>query len=346
MDSNPFIEIFRFAHKHFKLLAVVFFSILLLTYFGLRIFVTPKYLSEAVIYPANINSVSSEDPTEQVIQILASTDIKAKMIDSFNLIEHYGFNTEKVNYENLSKKYDRHIKAERTPYSSISITVLDKENTKAANMANAVVELLDRKILKMRRKKFKEWSTFSKNKYEEKLAVINNIELELNKIKTENNIINLAEQSALVAVKLNKATSLKTEAEAKLKIYGQYNTSSYRDSVRKYTIVLESATNKATTLNTQFESFLRVGDKIGGLEQSLALERETLAEYKAEYEEAFQNAKRKITYSFKVSTAGAADKPFTPKKVITSGITALSTTLFLVLLLILGEQYKKLKAQL
>jgi len=88
-------------------------------------------------------------------------------------------------------------------------------------MANAVVELLDRKILKMRRKKFKEWSTFSKNKYEEKLAVINNIEIELNKIKTENNIINIAEQSALVAVNLNKATSVKTEAEPKLKIYGQ-----------------------------------------------------------------------------------------------------------------------------
>ncbi len=244
MGENPFIGLIKFLKQHFKLLSIVFGATLVVTYFGLKLFVTPKYLSEVVIYPANIHPLSSEDETEHAIQVLASEEIKWKMIDSFGLIEHYGFNSEKVNYENLANKYSKHVKTERTPYSSISITVLDIDNQKAAAMANAVVELMNRKILKMRREKYKEWAATAKQKMDDKQTAINAIEFELSKIKTENGIVNLDEQSADVAVLVNKVLSKIEEADAKIKVYKKNTASKYRDSVVKYSVIKELSTGK------------------------------------------------------------------------------------------------------
>jgi uncharacterized protein involved in exopolysaccharide biosynthesis len=346
MGQNPFIDLIKFLYKHFRLLSIVFVVVLVLTYLGLKFFVTPKYLSEAVIYPANIHTLSSEDETEHAIQILASEDIKWKMIDSFGLIEHYGFNPEKVNYENLSRKYSKHVKVERTTYSSISITVLDIEAQKAADMANAIVELMNRKILHMRREKYKEWATTAKKKMNDKQAQINLIEANVNKIKTENGIVNLEEQSADVSQQVNKVLSRIEEADAKIKVYGKYTSAKYRDSVIKYNIIKESITPKYRKLDTLFNNMLRVGDRIKSLEKTIEFELETLAEYKAEYEEHQQSAERKISYSYVISKAGAADKPFYPKKVMSAAVAAISVVLLLILYLIIAEQFNRIKDQL
>ncbi len=95
-----------------------------------------------------------------------------------------------------------------------------------------------------------------------------------------------------------------------------------------------------------FNNILKVGDKIRSLEKSIEFELETLAEYKAEYEEHLQSSTRKISYSYVISAAGPADKPFYPKKVLSSAVTAISVTLLLTLYLIVLEQYNKIKDQL
>jgi len=137
-----------------------------------------------------------------------------------------------------------------------------------------------------------------------------------------------------------------TEAEVKVEAFKKYTSGAYRDSVRKYEVVIKSASTKAFALQEQFDNILKVGDEITGIEQSLEFERESLAEYKIELDEAEQNATRKITYSFIVSNAGAADQPSHPKKVLTALATAVSVSFMLMLFLVLLQQYNGLKSEL
>jgi len=345
MIENPWLPVFKFLKKYFRLLSVVFFAVAILTYAGLRLFITPRYLSESTLYPANIEPVSSEDPTEQALQILNSEAIKTKIIDSFNLAEHYGFGESKLNYSGLSKKYERLINIERTPFSSIEISVSDVSKELAAQIANAHRVLLDRKILQMRREKFIEWSNYSREKYEHKLEDIEKASNTLNDLKKESGILNLEEQSALVSTKHTKVTASFNETKSKIDYYSENKPKGYRDSLVKYEISLNTLRKKKSVLDSQFQMILQVGDKIRGLEENLALERETLAEYKTELEQAEQNARRKITYSFEVSAAEPSDKPHYPKKVISAFITAVSVVLLLMLILAMREQYYLLKSK-
>ncbi|MGB0430378.1 MAG: hypothetical protein ACPGLV_07880, partial [Bacteroidia bacterium] len=183
----------------------------------------------------------------------------------------------------------------------------------------------------------------AKQKLDDKESQINAIENELTKIKTANGIVNLEEQSADVSAQVNKVLSKIEDADAKIKVYSKYSSSKYRDSVVKYNVIKETITSKYRKLDTLFNNILKVGDKITSLEKSIEFELETLAEYKAEYEDHLQSATRKISYSYTISGAGPADKPFYPKKVWSAAVTAFSVSLLLVLFLIVKEQYGKLK---
>lgn len=346
MGTNPWILVLKFINQHLKLIVLTSLVLLIGTYIMLRFFVQPLYLSQAVIYPANIESVSAEDPTEQVLQIINASDVRNKIIDSFNLVEHYGLTDHKYQTYELSKKYEKHFEIIRTTYSSIEINVLDRDRELAAAMGNAIITILDKKIQGLRREKFLEWARFSKEKYESKLSNINKAEDELNRLKSENGIINYEEQSAVVATEITKVRSSLAEASSKIKVFRDARIKGYRDSIDKYQLMISVNKSKFRTLDSLFNKYLVVGDKIEGIIQDLQLERETLAEYKMDYEEALQNTKRKITYSLIVSQAAVADKASYPKKGLVSILVSFSGTLLLMLLLILIENLNTLRPQL
>lgn len=346
MGTNPWIIVLKFINRHIKLLAITFIILVLGSYGSLKFFVAPLYLSQAVIYPANIKSLSAEDPTEQVLQILSSSDIRAKMVDSFQLIDHYGLTGHShLNFE-LGKRYAKHFEIVRTTFSSIEINVLDKDRKLAAEMANAMIKVLDKKIRAVRREKFVEWARFSKEKYDSKLTVIASAETQLNKLKADNGIINYEEQSAIVATEITKLQSHLAENKSKIIAFKKFNTKAYRDSIAKYQVMLAADRSKFGALDSLFKKYLVVGDKIEGIVQDLLLERETMAEYKMEYEEALQNTKRKISYSLVVSTGEPADKAEYPKKGLISLVLSISGTLLLIFLLVFRENIKTIRNQL
>ena len=346
MGTNPWIIVLKFVTQHARLLVATFLVLLLGSYGILRLFVEPLYLSQAVIYPANIKSVSAEDPTEQVLQILNSSDIRDKIVDSFGLVDHYGLTGRSyLNYE-LQKKYNKHFEIVRTTFSSIEINVLDKDRDKAAEMANAIIKILDKKIRQLSTEKFVEWARFEKEKYDTKLAAITKVENDLNRLKADNGIINYEEQSAIVATEITKLTSHLAETSSKISAFKKINSRAYRDSVAKYQVILAADQSKYKSLDSLFKKYLVVGDKIEGIVQDLLLERETMAEYKMKYEEALQNTKRKITYSLVVSSANAADKAEYPKKGLISIIVSISGSLLLILLLIAIENIKAIRSEL
>lgn len=337
MDKNPLGSVYAFLWNHARLMATVFVGSALLTYVALWIFATPRYLSQAVIYPANIHPMSSEDPTEQALQVMASTDIKWKIIDSFQLAQHYGFREGHIDYTALSKMFDSRISAERTAYSSILVSVLDKDNALAAQMANALVDLLNKKMLQMRREKHLEWAEIAERKYQDKLATIAKVETEIETLKRENEIVNAEEQSAIIAKKIQAAQDRYSDAVNKIGAFANMG-GSYRDSLRKYEVIKKTGEPKIEELVKVRDRLIRAGDRITGLKEYLAFERENLAEYRKDWDEAETGAKRKITYSFVVSPARVADSPSYPKKAIVSFLTAISVLALLALILAIRQQ--------
>lgn len=125
-------------------------------------FITPKFKSTVILYPTSSSSIAKallsenvsatqdvlqigeEEQTEQMLQILGSSIIRDKIIEKYNLMDHYEIDRDyKYKRTELFKTYDNNITFRRTEYMAVKITVLDKDPVVAADIANNIAELLD-----------------------------------------------------------------------------------------------------------------------------------------------------------------------------------------------------------
>jgi uncharacterized protein involved in exopolysaccharide biosynthesis len=152
-----------FLYKWRKPLFIVMIVVLVGSwFFSLPWFITPKFKSTVIMFPASTNSVSKalltennqkgedlmsfgeDEQAEQLMQILNSNKIRDRVIRKFNLMEHYGIDsTAKYKYSRLFDEYDRNISFRRTPFMAVQITVYDTDPQMAAEIANNIAELLD-----------------------------------------------------------------------------------------------------------------------------------------------------------------------------------------------------------
>lgn len=131
-------------------------------FFSCPWFITPKYKSTVIMFPATSSSISKsllteqamkeqditafgeDDQAEQLLQILNSNKIRDKVITQFNLMKHYGIDsTSNYRYSNLYKKYEDNISFRRTEFMAVQIAVYDIDPQFAADIANTIASLLD-----------------------------------------------------------------------------------------------------------------------------------------------------------------------------------------------------------
>jgi uncharacterized protein involved in exopolysaccharide biosynthesis len=165
------IEIIYFLIRNYK-------AILLITSIGIivsiivSLTITPKFKSSVIIFAASTSSVSKalltdmsmtpkdimkigeEEETEQLMQILKSDEITARIIQKYNLLNHYGFDSSSAYYKTyLLEEYYSNISFRKTEFQAIEIKVMDTDPVYAANIANDIAAILDsvyNKILKDR----------------------------------------------------------------------------------------------------------------------------------------------------------------------------------------------------
>jgi uncharacterized protein involved in exopolysaccharide biosynthesis len=123
---------------------------------------TNMYKSKVILFPAPNTSVSKyllsnqsagpigllafgeEEQTEQLMQILQSDQIKNRIIEKFDLLNHYEIDPGlKYKYTVLNNKWKKNIHFKRTKYMSVVIEVLDKDPVTSANIANEISNLVD-----------------------------------------------------------------------------------------------------------------------------------------------------------------------------------------------------------
>lgn len=132
-------------------LIFLFTLITTITFVLVSLFVIPKkYTSEAIIYPTPTNSEDAilENPSfgfeghsNQLLQVLKSNTLRERLISKFDLAAYYEVDTSEIDwYSRLSKKMEKDILFERTPYYSLSISASTTSPELSSNMVNYIVD--------------------------------------------------------------------------------------------------------------------------------------------------------------------------------------------------------------
>ena len=201
MKSN--IEIVEFAAKKWKLLLVIgAVAAIFATVFSMPRFIPPKYKSEAVIYPANLGKYAEENGLEQMQQYLESNELRDHIIKKFNLYDEYDIKQDDPNKRtSMNAAYAEHITFEETRFESIKINTLSTDPVKARDIAQEIIDELNRIIRATERKKYQEIVVINKKMMDDKKKHLDSLENIIREISTKYGILDYITQSERVTEK-------------------------------------------------------------------------------------------------------------------------------------------------
>lgn len=189
-------SIFRLVAKwkwHLLILVVVAGALAVL--FSSSWFIKPKYKSTATVYPANIVVLSDESESEQMIELIQSTDIKFRVIETFELFDHYEVSKDDPNYvDKILKFYDGNISFQKTPNEAIVISVVDEDPQIASDIADSIICYYNDMVLEMNKEKSAEVVKIYYDSYQKKLVEIDSLAVLLKSYRTEYGLLDLSAQ--------------------------------------------------------------------------------------------------------------------------------------------------------
>jgi capsule polysaccharide export protein KpsE/RkpR len=299
------------------LIIIMLTAIVLSAIFSGPAFITPKFKSYAVVYPANIASYSDENESEQMLQIMQSKDISDSIIEKFNLPDHYGIDINyKYYYSTLMWEYSKNVKINKTPYEGVSIEVRDKDPEMASEMVAAILHFYNQKVRSLHENKFGE--------------VVRMYERAI--LKKENYIDSLK----------NRMSELGTQ-------YGLLDYEAQSEHVTKGYLRTIDGSGSAYVRDQKVEELKSNIEKKGGeillLQNLLNYEAENYADLIYNYEKAIMDYDRQYTYVNEITSPYPADKKSYPVRwliVVISTLAAFFLTLIVILIL---ENYRSLTTQ-
>jgi len=178
------------------LLVIIGITAILAAIFSGPTFITPLFKSQAILYPANVESYSEESETEQMLQIFGSQDITDSIINKFDLGTHYEVDKNYKYYQTvLYYEYSEKVKISKTPYESVSIVVLDKDPDTAALIVEALINFYDKKVGRLHKSKYIEVVTMYDYQLQRKKSTIDSLKSILRVLGNEHGLIEYGGQS-------------------------------------------------------------------------------------------------------------------------------------------------------
>jgi uncharacterized protein involved in exopolysaccharide biosynthesis len=154
-------------------------------------FITPKYKSEAIVYPGGMSEFSDETYTEQMLQVMESQEIMDSVVEIFDLMKHYEINPDyKYAKTILIGEYRDRVSISKTPYDAVRIKVLDKDPEIACAMVNEIIRLYDVKFNEIHKAKKWEYVRMYEKNLAKKYSFIDSLKRELAQITKDGNMIN------------------------------------------------------------------------------------------------------------------------------------------------------------
>ena len=173
-------------NKRFVLLAVGFIAGV--TSIIVSLLITPMYKASVIMFPAtntnvskellvnyysgdNVHGFGEEEQAEQLLQVLHSEPVRSRIIEKYNLMEHYEIEPDgKYPLTQLYDLYRSNIKFRLTEFMSVEISVMDKEPEMAAAIANDISDLVDTVYNSMKKKRALEALRLVEKEYAEARA--------------------------------------------------------------------------------------------------------------------------------------------------------------------------------
>ena len=141
----------------------------------ISITITPMFKASVIMFPAssasiskellvqnysgrqNVHGFGEEEQAEQLLQVLNSEPIRTRIIDIYNLMEHYEIDSAgKYPNTELYEQYTSNINFRLTEFMSVEISVMDKDPDLAANIANNISDLVDTVYNHMKKERARE----------------------------------------------------------------------------------------------------------------------------------------------------------------------------------------------
>ena len=321
LESGFFVNIII---KNYKLLIwVSLITAVLASILSSPIFITPKFKSQVVMFPSSSNSMSKALLTEQVggkldilqygedeqidqmLQVLNSSKIRDRVVEKFNLIEHYGYGNSSYKYTKLNKTYSENIKFRRTEFMAVSVTVYDKDPDMAAVIANEIVALYDTVCIAMQKERA--WQAFQ-----------------------------IVEQTYLSLVSdINKME----DSLAVLRSLGVHDYETQSEVISQQLAIQIAAGNENAVrkLQQQLDILAKYGTPYVSIRDQLLHDKRQLSTIKIKYEEAKIDAEQELTQKFIISEAAPAEKKSYPIRWMIVVISTLSVFLMTITILVLVE---------
>jgi LPS O-antigen subunit length determinant protein (WzzB/FepE family) len=325
-DEKSSVNLVEFVLRWKKELAYVVLAAIAISAL-VSFLITPKYRSTVIMFPTQTSSISKalldvngtskddilkfgeEEEAEQMLQILNSDYIKSYVCNKYRLMDHYRIDSSDT-YKNtrLYDEFEDNINFERTEFMSVKIDVYDTDPQMAADICNTISDLLDSVKNNMQKVRAR--------------AALGIVEGSYLALKKEIQEIN----DSLKTLRLMGINDYETQSQV---FNEQYATAIARN-------------NSAGA--RQLEEKLKILSNYGGAYVSLRELHEEqikqLALIKAKYEEARVDAEKIITQKFIVNRAVKAEKKAYPIRWLIVTVSALSSLLIAMLVLMIFENYK------
>ncbi len=332
--SGVILQVLFHYRKHLLIIGVI--TIILSVIFSSPAFITPLYKSTVILYPTASNSISKvllssnfnntkdilefgeDEQTEQMLQVLNSNKIRDRIIAKYNLMDHYniGVNS-KFRLTDLYNEYEDNFKFRRTEFMAVKITVMDKDASLAAEMANDVADLVDSTINQMQKQIAIKAFEIVKGEYEKLLGEI----------------------------------KVKEDSLTVLRQFGVHDYESQSEMFNRQLAVemAKGQTESVARLEKKLDILAKYGGPYVSLRDALEHDKKQLSELKAKYEEAKVDATQSLPHKFVVNTAYKAERKSYPIRwlivVVATFSMLLLTASFFALLEIfsgkLGQDIKK-----
>ena len=303
--------------KRRPLIIVSIITVILSSIFSGPFFIKPKYKSEVIFYPTTINSIGNamftdltqrqadplafgeEEEAENALQLLNSSALQGRIVRNFDLMNHYRIDS-KSPLTDLAKKMAKNIQFKRTRHLAVSITVLDEDPIKSAEIANGIAILFDSVKTEIQKQVSLEALQIVKDEFNNKEAEVWDLRTRLKELG-QKGITNYEEQSRAISEELYKAVS-----QAKI------------NSLKKQQNELAKYAGEFTYLN-----------------ETLILELESLSKWRKRFEKAKVDVEKTLPQKFVLTSASPAEKKSYPIRwLIVLVVTAVVTFSSIVVLLI------------
>jgi capsular polysaccharide biosynthesis protein len=294
--------------KYWRPLSIVtVVAALLSAVFSSPLFIDPKYRSYAVLYPANIIPMGTETPTEQMMQVLESDQIRDSLVAFYDLYTVYDINPEsKGSKSTLIREYQSLVTTRKTEYESVIIEVLDKDPLRARDMVNSIILNFNRKAKSMQKEKSIELVAILSEQLRLKKHEMDSMEAVLTNIRKEYGILDY---------------DLQTE----------YATERYLD-----VITTPSNKNSAKEIEPLLNALKEMGGEFKALNEHLWRTRGSYNDLKEQLEQALKDVEKQLTYCNIITQPEIADRKAYPVRwliVMASVLSALLTALIILAIL-------------